>query len=103
VEFAVTLHKVEGLQLAPLGPDLYAAYGVDGDDEAAFRAEVAQNMERELKNAVDARVKQQVMDKLDRHLRGPRHSGGTGEARKSMVFASRCSSSSAAPAPRIST
>jgi trigger factor len=64
VEFAVTLHKVEGLQLAPLGPDLYAAYGVDGDDEAAFRAEVAQNMERELKNAVDARVKQQVMDKL---------------------------------------
>ena len=33
-------------------------------DEAAFRTEVAQNMERELKNAVEARVKEQVMDKL---------------------------------------
>jgi hypothetical protein len=29
VEFAVTLHKVEGLQLAPLDPELFAAYGVE--------------------------------------------------------------------------
>lgn len=62
VEFAVTLHKVEEMALAPLDAELFAAYGVEGDDEAAFRAEVAQNMERELRNAVDARVKQQVMD-----------------------------------------
>lgn len=62
VEFKVTLHKIEALELAPLNEELFKAYGVEGDDEAAFRTEVAQNMERELKNAVSARVKQQVMD-----------------------------------------
>ena len=64
VEFAVTLHKVEELQLAPLDASLFAAYGVEGDDVDAFRSEVGQNMERELRNAVEARVKQQVLDRL---------------------------------------
>jgi len=64
VEFEVTLHKVEEMHLAPLDATLFAAYGVDGDDVEAFRAEVRQNMERELRNAVDARVKQQVLDRL---------------------------------------
>ncbi|MEM6485595.1 MAG: trigger factor [Pseudomonadota bacterium] len=62
VEFKVALHKLESLELAPLGPELYAEYGVEESDEESFRAEVKQNMERELKNAVTARVKQQVMD-----------------------------------------
>mgnify|MGYP003122288123 CR=1 FL=1 len=62
VEFAIKLHKVEEMALAPLDAELFAAYGVEGDDEATFRSEVAQNMERELRNAIDARVKQQVMD-----------------------------------------
>lgn len=62
VEFKVILHKLESLELAPLGPELYAEYGVEESDEESFRAEVKQNMERELKNAVTARVKQQVMD-----------------------------------------
>jgi trigger factor len=62
VKFAVKLHKVEELELAPLDQELFSAYGVEEGDEASFRAEVAQNMERELRNAVAARVKQQVMD-----------------------------------------
>jgi trigger factor len=62
VEFTVTLHKVQELQLAPLDAELFAAYGVEEDDEAKFREEVEQNMVRELNNAVTARVKQQVMD-----------------------------------------
>jgi len=62
VEFAIKLHKVEELELAPLDQELFAAYGVEEGDEATFHAEVAQNMERELRNAVAARVKQQVMD-----------------------------------------
>ncbi len=62
VEFAITLHKVEEMELAPLDEELFSAYGVEGDDVEAFRAEVEQNMARELRNAVDARVKQQVMD-----------------------------------------
>ncbi|MFT4872803.1 trigger factor [Congregibacter sp.] len=62
VEFKVTLNKVQEMQLAPLDAELYAAYGLEGDDEGEFRAEVEQNMARELRNAVDARVKKQVMD-----------------------------------------
>jgi hypothetical protein len=55
---------------------------------------VAQNMERELKNAVDARVKQQVMDKLVDTYARPRHSGGTGQA------GNRCASPADVPAVR---
>ncbi|WP_439101969.1 trigger factor [Congregibacter sp.] len=62
VEFKVKVNKVEEMQLAPLDAELYAAYGLEGDDEAEFRSEVEQNMARELRNAVDARVKKQVMD-----------------------------------------
>lgn len=62
VEFKITLHKIEAMQLAALDAELFAAYGVDGEDEASFRSEVEQNMARELRNAVEARVKQQVMD-----------------------------------------
>ena len=62
VEFKVTLQKLEALELAPLDATLFEAYGVEDGDEAAFRSEVEQNMARELRNAVEARVKQQVMD-----------------------------------------
>jgi trigger factor len=62
VEFKVTLQKLEALELAALDATLFEAYGVEDGDEAAFRSEVEQNMVRELKNAVEARVKQQVMD-----------------------------------------
>ena len=64
VEFAVTLHKAEEMEPAPLDQELFAAYGVESDDEAEFRREVEKNMARELRNAVDARVKKQVMDSL---------------------------------------
>ena len=60
----VKVNSVSELELAPLDEKLFAAYGVEGDDEAAFREEVAANMERELRNAIQARVKQQVMDAL---------------------------------------
>ncbi|MEM9759118.1 MAG: trigger factor [Pseudomonadota bacterium] len=62
VSFAIKLHKIEVLELAPLDQELFSAYGVEEGDEANFRSEVAQNMARELRNAVTARVKQQVMD-----------------------------------------
>ena len=64
VEFAVTLHKVEELEPAPLDSELFSAYDVEGDDETLFRQEVKQNMTRELRSAVEARLKQQVMDAL---------------------------------------
>ena len=62
VEFKVTLNSVSEMQMAPLDEKLFASYGVEEGGEAQFRAEVAENMARELRNAVQARVKQQVMD-----------------------------------------
>ena len=62
VEFKVTLNSVSEQQLAPLDEKLFASYGVEEGGEAQFRKEVAENMARELKNAVQAKVKQQVMD-----------------------------------------
>ena len=64
VDFAVTLHEVQELEPAPLDGKLFSAYGIESDDEALFRAEVKQNMARELCKAVDARIRQQVMDTL---------------------------------------
>ncbi len=47
---------------AELNDDLFAQYGVEEGGEEQFRKEVAENMARELKNAIDGKVKQQVMD-----------------------------------------
>lgn len=62
VEFKVKLNSVTELQLAPLDEELFLSYGVEAGGEEQFRKEVGENMTRELKNAVTAKVKQQVMD-----------------------------------------
>ncbi len=68
VEFAVKLHSIQALVPAPIDEELFAKYGVEEGGEAQFRKEVGENMARELKNAVEAKVKQQVMDAvLDAH------------------------------------
>ena len=64
VEFKVVVKAVKALELAELNAELFASYGVEGDDVDGFRAEVQKNMERELKGAIDAHVKQQVMDAI---------------------------------------
>ena len=63
-EVKVVVKAVKALELAELNAELFASYGVEGDDVVAFRAEVQKNMERELKGAIDAHVKQQVMDAI---------------------------------------
>jgi len=62
VEFKVTLNTVKELVLAALDAELFAKYGVEDGEEDKFRKEIGQNMGRELKNAIQANVKQQVMD-----------------------------------------
>lgn len=62
VQFAITLKDVKCLELAPLDETLFAAYGVEEGGEAVFREEVRKNMERELRNATQNHVKQQVLD-----------------------------------------
>ena len=64
VEFKVTVKEVKALEPAELNAELFAAYGVEGDDVDGFKAEVRKNMERELKAAVDGHIKQQVMDAI---------------------------------------
>lgn len=64
VQFAITVKAVKTLELAPLDDTLFASYGVEEGGESVFRDEVRKNMERELRNAVQAHVKQQVMDAL---------------------------------------
>jgi len=64
VEFEVRLVAVEELVPAPVDEALFAKYGVEEGGEAQFRREVAENMTRELKNAIEGKVKQQVMDAL---------------------------------------
>jgi trigger factor len=62
VEFKVTLHNVQEMSPAELNAELFAKYGVEEGGLEEFRTEVSQNMARELKNAVESKVKQQVME-----------------------------------------
>ena len=62
VEFKIVLNSVQELMPAELNEELFAKYGVETGGLDTFRSEVRQNMARELKNAVQGKVKQQVMD-----------------------------------------
>lgn len=62
VEFRIVLHKVLQPVPAELNDELFSKYGVEQGGEEQFRKEVAENMARELKNAVQSKVKNQVMD-----------------------------------------
>lgn len=62
VEFKVKVNAVKAKQLPELNDEFFKLFGVDEGGEAAFRAEVRNNMQRELDNAIENRVKQQVMD-----------------------------------------
>jgi len=62
VEFKIIVNSISQLIPAELDENLFAKYGVAQGGEEQFRKEVADNMTRELKNAVLAKVKQQVMD-----------------------------------------
>ena len=64
VEFEVKVKEVQEVELAPVDEALFAQYGLTEGTEEDFRAEVKQNMERELRNAVEAYVKNQVMDAI---------------------------------------
>jgi len=64
VQFAVTVKEVKTLELAPVDEALFSKYGLEEGNEQDFRTEVKQNMERELRNAIEASVKSQVMDAI---------------------------------------
>lgn len=63
-QFKITLNSVSAPELPELDQAFFDKFGILGADLAKFRSEVKVNMERELKNALKAKVKLQVMDAL---------------------------------------
>ncbi|WP_116811093.1 trigger factor [Steroidobacter cummioxidans] len=63
-KFAVTVHKVEERQLPELNDEFAKIYGVEEGGIERLRSEVQENMERELGEAIKARVKKQILDGL---------------------------------------
>ncbi|MEC8878963.1 MAG: trigger factor [Pseudomonadota bacterium] len=64
VVFQIKVNSVEAKQLPEVDAEFMKAFGVEDGDLEQFKAEVRKNMERELKNAVSGKVKEQVMDGL---------------------------------------
>ena len=62
--FAIKLHKVEAQELPELTEEFVAKFGVEDGSIDGLKAEVRKNMERELKQAVKGRIKDQVLNGL---------------------------------------
>ncbi|MGP9593662.1 trigger factor [Halomonas sp. AOP42-C2-25] len=62
--FKVTVHKVSSQKLPEVDEEFIERFGVEGGDQEKFRSEIKKNMTREASQAVDNRVKQQVLDAL---------------------------------------
>ncbi|MDW6092615.1 trigger factor [Vibrio rhizosphaerae] len=63
-KFAIKLSKVEERELPELNDEFVAKFGVSEGGIEALQTEVRKNMERELKQAVKQRIKQQAIDGL---------------------------------------
>ncbi|MFN2362275.1 MAG: trigger factor, partial [Marinobacter sp.] len=63
-KFEIKIHEVQEPQLPELDAEFFKKFGIDAEDEATFREEVQKNMERELKQAVSNKVKNDVVDGL---------------------------------------
>lgn len=63
-EFTVKVNEVAEPKLPELNDEFFKLFGVTEGGEDGFRAEVRKNMERELRQAIKAKVKNQVMDGL---------------------------------------
>ena len=63
-EFDIVVHKTEGPVLPEIDEDFAKLFGVEEGGVEALREEVGKNMTRELKQAVKAKVKEQVIEGL---------------------------------------
>lgn len=66
-EFKVKVNSVEEASLPELDDEFFTLFGMGEGGEAGFRTEVRKNMERELKQALTSKLKNQVMDGLLQH------------------------------------
>ncbi|NBA95928.1 trigger factor [Pseudomonas sp. R5(2019)] len=63
-EFTVTVNSVSEPKLPELTEEFFAQFGIKEAGLEGFRTEVRKNMEREMKQAIKTKVKNQVMDGL---------------------------------------
>ncbi len=63
-EFTVTVNSVSEPKLPELNEEFFAQFGIKETGLDGFRTEVRKNMERELRQAIKTKVKNQVMDGL---------------------------------------
>lgn len=63
-QFVVTVKKVEERETPPLDDEFCVAFGIKEGGIPALREAVGDNMRRELEEAIRARVKKQVLDRL---------------------------------------
>jgi trigger factor len=63
-QFQVSVEAVAEPHLPEVDADFMTAFGIEDGDFERFRADVRANMERELKQRIEAKVKSQVMDAL---------------------------------------
>ncbi len=64
VRFVVTVHKVDQARLPDVDEEFIQSFGVSEGGEEGLRKEVRQNMERELQEAIQTRLKNDAMDAL---------------------------------------
>lgn len=62
--FDIVLHKVEAQELPELTEEFVQRFGIDCGNVDDLKAEVRKNMERELKQAIKNRIKDQVIEGL---------------------------------------
>ncbi|MCF5648968.1 trigger factor [Pseudomonas syringae] len=63
-EFSVTVNTVSEPKLPELNEEFFKQFGIKETGIEGFRTEVRKNMERELRQAIKSKVKNQVMDGL---------------------------------------
>ncbi len=67
VRFEITVHSVQEAKLPEVDADFIKSFGVEAGEQEAFRADIRDNLERELTDTLRGRLKQQVLDKLLEH------------------------------------
>ena len=64
-QFDITVHSVQTKQMPELDEEFIKSFGVEAGTEEALRAEVRDNMERELKRTLDVKNRQAAFDALE--------------------------------------
>lgn len=64
VTFKVTVNSVSAPELPELNAEFFAKFGIDETDIDGFKVEIRKNMEREVKQALHAKLKNTVLNEL---------------------------------------